>query len=82
LPEPPIEPKQHLSKRALTFLWLFLFAWHFPPAWNKRNGDAMTFKSNRTIKRRHLGKPAAADDNKDGQTVLIGGLVNCFRILP
>ena len=41
----------------------------------------MTFKGNRKIKRRHFGKPAAADDNKNGRTVLIGGLVNCFPLL-
>jgi hypothetical protein len=38
----------------------------------------MTFKGNRTIKRRHFGKPAAADDNKNGRTLFLGGLVNLF----
>jgi hypothetical protein len=81
LPKLPIQPKQQLSKRALTILWLF--ACHFLPFGNfplgqKRNGDAMTFKGNRTIKRRHFGKPAAADDNKNGRTLFLGGLINLF----
>jgi hypothetical protein len=39
------------------------------PLGQKRNADAITFKGNRTIKRRHFRKPAATDDNKNGRTV-------------
>jgi len=67
LSELRLRPKQHLSKRTLTILWLFLFAW-FPLLASEffrwgQSAMAMpySFKSNRTIKQCHFGKSAATE---------------------
>jgi len=58
---------QQFSKRALTILWVFpiaslyySFKNNFPVA-QRAMAVPQGFKCNRTIKRRHLGKSAAAE---------------------